>query len=104
MVVEQVNQSVLEDLIETKKVVVADFFAAWCGPCKMLHPIFERVAENNQNLTFVRIDVDQDFDLAAKLGIQSIPTIIVFKDGKEVARKLGFMGQEDFEKFIKASI
>lgn len=85
-------------LIKDKAVV--DFYATWCGPCKMFGPIFEEVAgENNYN--FIKLDVDKNSDRARQYGVMSIPTIILFKDGKELKRKTGFMSKEEFIEFLK---
>lgn len=84
-------------LIENDAVV--DFYATWCGPCKMFGPIFEEVA-NNSNINFVKLDVDKSSDIAREYGVMTIPTIILFKNGKEVKRHTGFMSKDDLEKFI----
>lgn len=84
-------------LIEEEAVV--DFYATWCGPCKMFGPIFEEVA-NEKNINFVKLDVDKYSDVAREYGVMSIPTIILFKNGKEVKRFTGFMSKDDFINFI----
>ena len=71
--------------------VLVDFFATWCGPCKMLAPIVEKVASEHEDITVLKIDVDEVPDVAAKYGIRSIPTLILFEDGKAVDMKLGYM-------------
>lgn len=85
-------------LIETEAVV--DFYANWCGPCKMFGPIFEEVS-NESNINFVKLDVDKDSNISREYGVMSIPTIILFKDGKEVKRFTGFMSKENFKEFLK---
>ncbi len=87
-----------DKLIETDAVV--DFYATWCGPCKMFGPVFEEVS-NEFNINFVKINVDNNADIARKYGVMSIPTIILFKDGIEVKRFTGFMSKEEFVKFLK---
>lgn len=81
-------------------VAVVDFYANWCGPCKMFAPIFEEVS-NDYDINFIKIDVDNYQDIAREYGVMSIPTIILFKDGKEVKRNTGFMSKEDFINFLK---
>lgn len=81
-------------------VAVVDFYATWCGPCKMFAPIFEEVS-NDYDFNFIKIDVDNYQDIAREYGVMSIPTIILFKDGKEVKRNTGFMSKEDFINFLK---
>lgn len=83
-----------------KEEAVVDFFATWCGPCKMFGPVFEKVSSQN-TINFVKLDVDQNSDIARKFGVMSIPTIIKFKDGKEVKRVTGFMNEEEFIDFLK---
>lgn len=90
-------ESGFEKLIEKEAVV--DFYATWCGPCKMFGPIFEDVS-NEKNINFVKLDVDKYSDIARKYGVMSIPTIILFKDGKEVKRYTGFMSKDDFINFL----
>lgn len=87
-----------ESLISDTAVV--DFYATWCGPCRMFGPIFEEVSSEN-NYNFVKLDVDKSEDIARKYGVMSIPTIILFKDGKEIKRMTGFMSKDDFVKFLK---
>ena len=82
------------------KVVLINIFATWCGPCKMFGPVFEEVS-NEFNINFVKINVDNNADIARKYGVMSIPTIILFKDGIEVKRFTGFMSKEEFVKFLK---
>ena len=81
--------------------VLVDFFATWCGPCKMLSPILEKVASEHEDLTVLKVDVDEVGDVAAKYGIRSIPTLILFEDGKAVDMKLGFMPEESVLRFAK---
>ena len=73
-------------------VVLVDFFATWCGPCKMLSPVLEQVSEELAGkVEIVKVDVDQDGDLAAQFGIMSVPTMIVFKDGQPVGKMQGYV-------------
>ena len=72
------------DEVTSEGIVVVDFFANWCGPCKMLAPVLEEMADEYKQVKFVKVDVDQDVDLARRYGIQSIPNVIFFKDGKAV--------------------
>ena len=78
---------------ENKNVVI-DFYASWCGPCKMLAPIFENVAATTQNVKFVKVNVDEATELASLFGIQSIPTMIYIKEKKLEKRELGFKTKE----------
>lgn len=75
-------------------VVLVDFFATWCGPCKMQSPVLEELKEDRSDVKLVKIDVDQETEIARLYGVMSIPTLILFKDGKEVAKNVGFMPKE----------
>lgn len=75
-------------------VVLVDFFATWCGPCKMQSPVLEELKEDRSDVKVVKIDVDQETEIAREYGVMSIPTLILFKDGKEVAKNVGFMPKE----------
>ena len=82
------------DEITSKGVVLIDFFANWCGPCKMLAPVLEDVAAQMPDVTFAKVDVDQEPGLAGKYGIQAIPNLIIFQDGKAVDQITGFVGKD----------
>ncbi len=71
--------------------VLVDFWATWCGPCRMLAPVLEEVAKERPEIDIVKVDVDEAGELAAQFGISSIPTLIRFKDGKPVEKTLGYM-------------
>lgn len=83
-----------------KNKAVADFYATWCGPCKMFGPVFEDVSLKN-DINFVKVDVDKYSEIARKYGVMTIPTVILFKDGVEVKRNIGFMSEEELSKFLK---
>ena len=82
------NQNLL-DLVKEGTVLV-DFFATWCGPCKMLAPELEDYAEQNPNVTVIKIDVDEPQNEAAKFNIRSVPTLLVFKNGSLVKETAGY--------------
>jgi thioredoxin 1 len=71
------------------KTEVIDFWATWCGPCKLMNPILDEVEKENPDLTITKIDIDSDKDMVKKYNIQSVPTYIILKDGKEVDRIIG---------------
>ncbi len=82
-----------------------DFYADWCGPCKIMEPIFEDLEKEYQGkVTFKRVDVEAEGDLAAKYGIMSIPTFVLTKDGKELDRKVGAMPKEVLKNWINAKL
>ena len=91
-----------EEVLNSDKTVLVDFYATWCGPCKMFGPIFEEAKENHTDVKFCKLNVDEDTDNVSKdFGVMSIPTIIAFKDGKEVKRKIGFMNSDDLNNFLE---
>lgn len=81
-------------------VTVVDFYATWCGPCKMLSPVLEELEEDRSDFKVVKIDVDKEESLAREFGIMSVPTLILFKDGKEISKKVGFMPKELLSSWI----
>ena len=88
------NSNEFNDAIKSGTVVV-DFYADWCGPCKMLGPVMENVAEKISDVKFYKVNVDESEDVAAKYGIMSIPSVFMFKDGVLKAKSVGFMPEEE---------
>ena len=80
---------------------LVDFYADWCGPCKMMAPVVEEIAAEHSTVTVGKIDVDASPELAIKYGVESIPTLIVFKDGKEAGRVIGFRPKEQITALLK---
>lgn len=84
------------DLIKSKKLVLVDFHAEWCGPCKMLSPIVARVAKQvGDDVRVVKIDVDKNQSIAATLGVRGVPTLVLYKDGELVWRQSGVLQERD---------
>lgn len=84
-----------KELIKEK--VLVDFYANWCGPCKMIAPELERA---QSNIKVIKVDVDEFEDLAREYGVMSIPTLVLFNEGKEVKRTIGFIDKDKIEKFV----
>lgn len=101
MAVIYVNKDDFEnEVLGSDTPVLVDFFATWCGPCKMLSPILEQVAEESDKVKIVKTDIDENMDIAEKYGIMSIPTLIMFDKGEEVAREVGFRQKKDILELI----
>ena len=84
-----------EVVLNNDKPVIVDFWASWCGPCKMLSPIMEEVASENDSFVVASLNVDENMDLAQEYMISSIPCLVVFKDGGEVNRSVGLISKEE---------
>jgi len=86
-------------------ITVVDFFATWCGPCKMLAPVLEGLSsEMEGKAKFIKVDIDQSLDLANEFQIASVPTMLIFKDGKKVEQLVGFLPKEKILQTIEANL
>jgi thioredoxin 1 len=93
------------DVIQNEKAVLLDFWAEWCGPCKMIAPLLEEVAVSHADkLAVVKLNVDENPNTAQKFGIRSIPTLILFKDGAVQAQKMGAMPKSQLEEFLDTNL
>lgn len=89
-----------KEVLQSKDIVLVDFNANWCGPCQMLKPILEEISLEKQDVKFVSVNIDDEDELAEEYEVFSIPCLVVFKDGKEVKRNVGFVPKEEIEKMI----
>lgn len=95
------DQNFKKEVLKSEMAVLVDFWAPWCGPCQMAGPIIEDLAKEYEGKIKVgKLNVDESPQTAAKYGVMSIPTMILFKEGKEVGRKIGFEGKEGYLKLI----
>lgn len=101
MVIKVSNKNFETEVLQSEKKVLIDFYADWCGPCQMLSPIVEQVAEENENIKVVKLNVDENQELAIKYGIMSIPTLVVVKDGNEINRTIGLVSKSEVEELIE---
>ncbi len=92
---EEFNREIMNDK------VVVDFFANWCGPCKMLAPIVEEVSNELEKITFIKVDIDEIESLPRQFDIMSIPTLLIFEKGELIKRHTGYIDKEELVQFIK---
>lgn len=90
-----------EKVLNSNRMVLVDFYADWCGPCKMLSPVIEKLSDEIDNFDFVKINVDNAENVSRKYGVMSIPTLIVFNNGEEVKKSVGFRSADELREFLK---
>jgi thioredoxin 1 len=90
-----------KEVEEDRGVVFVDFWAPWCGPCLLMTPVLERMAQKYPNIKFCKVNTTQNMEKAGKLGISGIPCVIVFREGKEIERLIGFRPGPVFEGSVK---
>lgn len=97
--VQEVNAQGFDQVVSTSTIpVVADFWAPWCGPCRMVHPVLEKLAaDHDGKVSVIKVNVDENQELAARYGIMSIPTVILFKGGQLEKQLIGARNQKDYE-------
>ena len=89
------NNNFEEEVLNSDKSVIIDFYADWCGPCRMMSPIIDNIAEENSDIKVGKVNVDESQEIAIKYNIMSIPTIIIFKEGKEYKKFVGVTSKEN---------
>jgi len=99
-VIEVTSQN-FEEVLKSEKPVLIDFYATWCGPCKILSPIVEEAAKENENVKFVKIDIDKTDDIAMQYQVMSIPTLVLIQNGEEKDRVVGILDKNQILDFIK---
>lgn len=101
----QIDMSEFDELLKGDKPVVCDFFATWCGPCKMLAPVLEKLsAEYEGRAEFVKVDIDKNPELSIRYGIMSIPYVAVFRGGEMADNFVGFMSASETKEFLDGNI
>ena len=106
MSIKQINDSEFKtEVIDSSKPVIVDFWAEWCGPCKTLGPILEKLSDDfHDKVEIKKINIDENPEAPANFGIRSIPTMILFKDGKIVDSKIGVTGEQDIKNWISSKL
>ena len=99
-IIEVTEENFDNEVLKSEKPVLIDFNANWCGPCRMLSPILEEVASENDSLKIVSINIDNEDELASKYKVVSIPCLVLIKNGKEEKRNVGLISKEELEQFI----
>lgn len=99
------DASFFTDVLASDKPVVVDFWADWCGPCKMIGPALEELSEElGEAVTIAKVDIMENTETASQFGVQSIPLLLVFKDGKPVAQKLGAAPKSQLKAWIEGAL
>ena len=98
--VNEITDQTFEELTKEGKVLV-DCYATWCGPCRMLSPIIDQLAEEKKDYKFYKLDVDNSNEVVKKYGVMSIPTILIFEDGELKEKSIGFVSKEELENILK---
>ncbi len=103
--VKEVSGQELDRLVAEKRTLICDFWASWCGPCRMLGPVMEQMSEEfKDRAEFVKVNVNENGDLAASLGIFSIPDVYLFEDGEVKAHSVGFLPEEEMREWIEENL
>ena len=101
MVNEITDAEFKKEVLEDQKTVFVDFWAPWCGPCRMMAPVVEKISEKYPQIKFCKIDTQENMEYAGQFHVSGIPCIIIYKNGKEVDRLVGFRPEDEFEKAVK---
>lgn len=95
------NENFEQEVLKSDKPVIVDFWAAWCGPCKMLSPVVDQLAEELEGVKVGKINIDEQMELAEKYNVSSIPCVVAFKNGKEVNRSVGLVPKQKLVDLLK---
>jgi thioredoxin 1 len=96
----EINESNFDEVISSNQLVLVDFWATWCGPCKSLEPVLKRFSEENENIFVGKIDVSKNPNLLKKYDVSSVPTLLLFKNNEQVVRHTGFINATNLKDLI----
>lgn len=102
-IIEITDDNFEQIVLQSDKLVVVDFWAEWCGPCRMVGPILEELANENPDVTIGKMNVDENPEVPTQIGIRNIPTLLFFKGGKVVNKFVGATSKSEYQKIINAS-
>jgi len=101
MIVVLTKDNFEKEVLKSDKPILVEFWAEWCGPCRMMAPVIDDASKEINNVKFAKLNIDEENEIASKYNVQSIPTFIIFKLGKETNRVVGYMNKDDFIDRIK---
>ena len=100
--IEITKENFQQQVLQSEKPVLLDFWAPWCGPCRMVAPILEEIAQEREDIVVAKVNVDQQMELAVQFGVTSIPTLVVMKGGKIAAKAIGYRPKSDILPLLDA--
>lgn len=101
MITNLTKENFENEVLKADKTVLVDFWATWCGPCKMIAPIIEEIAKERSDIKVCKVNVDEQGELSIKYGVMSIPTLMIFKNGEAVQTAIGYRPKEEIEALLK---
>lgn len=101
MAINTTDKDFNQDVLQDKKLVLVDFWAEWCGPCRQLAPILDEISNELNSLKVVKVNIDENPDTPSQYGVRGIPTLILFKDGKQIATKVGSLPKSNLIQWIE---
>ena len=105
MALQNLTEATFDEAVKQAPLAIVDVWATWCGPCKMMSPVVDKFAEDYDGKVLVgKVDADEEMDLVQRFGIASIPTLIIFKNGEEIARKVGVTPESELKKILDENL